>query len=87
MVSVNKLNDVLKGGSCGESVPVYTVAEQIAVKPVPGTGFKIPCPPDQLIIAVAYDQPEMCPLIILYSNIGILRCNRLCLLARKWPIR
>lgn len=34
------------GEARGESVPGDTVAEQIAVKPFPGTGFKIPRPPE-----------------------------------------
>lgn len=56
---------------CGESGD--TVAEHIAVKPFPGICFKIPRPPDQLIITVANNQPKMRTLIVFYGDIAVKR--------------
>lgn len=57
----------------GESVTGDTVAEHIVIKPFPGTGFKIPRLPDQLIITVANDQPKIRTLIVFCGDIAVKR--------------
>jgi hypothetical protein len=62
------------------------VAEQIAVKPFPGTGFKTSYPPDQLPVVVANDQPKMRTLVIFNSDVLIRHYHDIGLPAGKGPI-
>lgn len=46
----------------------HTITLQIVVKPLPGSGLKVPGPPDKLTFSIAYCQTEMGMLVILNSH-------------------
>jgi len=58
------------------------ITSDISVQPVTGIRLKVPGSPDYATL-MTDNQTEMRPLVVFYYNVGILRRNRLCLLARK----
>lgn len=46
----------------------HAIALQIVVKTLPGSGLKVPDPPDKLTFSIAYCQPKVGMLVILNSD-------------------